>query len=101
MTLINNMCVGECPAGWGTFESRCYLFVADMMAFEEAEHDCHTKGAHLVSIATIAENYFVYRIRCVLFKFLTACLNNTCIKLCLLTASMFGSMSGRATNTRI
>ncbi|XP_033624642.1 macrophage mannose receptor 1-like [Asterias rubens] len=52
----------KCGLGW-EYESsgdRCYSFRSEEITWEEAENQCHSEGAHLVSIADIKEQQFFY-----------------------------------------
>jgi len=49
----------ECPDEWEVFEGYCYLVVMNKVNWTEAEKDCTSKGGHLASIHSAAENNFV------------------------------------------
>ncbi len=49
----------ECPGEWKLFEGHCYLLVKKYVNWTEGEKDCTSKGGHLASIHSAAENNFV------------------------------------------
>uniref|UniRef100_A0A8C5JWT6 C-type lectin domain family 4, member d n=1 Tax=Jaculus jaculus TaxID=51337 RepID=A0A8C5JWT6_JACJA len=48
-----------CPVGWRTFQSNCYVPLADNRTWEESERNCSGMGAHLATLSTEAELNFV------------------------------------------
>jgi hypothetical protein len=53
-----------CPSGWRDFESHCYFFSGKetRLIWPNAEYDCITRGGHLASIHSQAEQNFVLSI---------------------------------------
>ena len=47
------------PGGWKPFNGHCYLLVKNAKNWNNAEKDCNSKGGHLASIHSAAENNFV------------------------------------------
>ncbi|XP_060948562.1 lactose-binding lectin l-2-like [Limanda limanda] len=50
---------GNCPMFWSSFNSRCYKYVATQMTWANAERNCVSQGANLVSIHSLDEENFV------------------------------------------
>jgi len=54
---------GPCPLGWMTFNGKCYRIRVDNATdYFTAESWCTSQGAQLVSINTVQENEFIWRI---------------------------------------
>ena len=52
--------VVSCPAGWEEFGGHCYLvFLTPNTSWQSAERDCQSKGGHLASIHSKAEEDFI------------------------------------------
>ncbi|XP_074468878.1 ladderlectin-like [Sebastes fasciatus] len=49
----------SCPTFWGSFNKRCYKYVASVMTWADAEIHCRSQGANLVSIHSLNEENFV------------------------------------------
>ncbi|XP_007547609.1 lactose-binding lectin l-2-like [Poecilia formosa] len=50
---------GGCPPFWFSFQGRCYKYVASGMTWGEAELQCVSEGANLVSIHSLEEHNYV------------------------------------------
>ncbi|MED6266988.1 hypothetical protein CHARACLAT_007649 [Characodon lateralis] len=50
---------GGCPLFWFRFEGRCYKYFGSRVTWGEAELQCVSEGANLVSIHSIEEHDFV------------------------------------------
>ncbi|KAI4800205.1 hypothetical protein KUCAC02_013439 [Chaenocephalus aceratus] len=50
---------GSCPMFWYSFFNRCYKYVATPLTWADAELQCVSEGANLVSVHTQAEHEFV------------------------------------------
>ncbi|KAJ0003256.1 hypothetical protein NQD34_008354, partial [Periophthalmus magnuspinnatus] len=50
---------GDCPMFWYSYNGRCYKYVATHMTWADAEMQCVSQGANLVSIHSVEENNFV------------------------------------------
>jgi hypothetical protein len=50
------------PGGWKPFNGHCYLLVKNATNGNNAEKDCNSKGGHLASIHSAAENTFVFNL---------------------------------------
>ncbi|XP_012734334.1 galactose-specific lectin nattectin [Fundulus heteroclitus] len=50
---------GGCPMFWFSFEGRCYKYFGSKMTWGEAELQCVSEGANLVSIHSLGEHEFV------------------------------------------
>nr|UMW88593.1 lactose-binding lectin l-2-like [Siniperca chuatsi] len=50
---------GNCPMFWYSFNGRCYKYVATHMTWADAELNCVSDGANLVSIHSLEEQNFV------------------------------------------
>lgn len=50
---------GGCPMFWFSFEGRCYKYFGSRMTWGEAELQCVSEGANLVSIHSVEEHNFV------------------------------------------
>ncbi|XP_063755522.1 lactose-binding lectin l-2-like [Eleginops maclovinus] len=50
---------GSCPMFWFSFNNRCYKYVSTHLTWAEAELQCVSEGANLVSIHSQAEHEFV------------------------------------------
>jgi hypothetical protein len=50
----------SCPSGWQEFRGHCYLLVAKVATWADAEKDCINKGGHLASIHSADENSFIH-----------------------------------------
>jgi len=50
---------GNCPMFWYSFNGRCYKYISTDMTWAEAELQCLSEGANLVSIHSLAEQEFV------------------------------------------
>ncbi|XP_030259771.1 lactose-binding lectin l-2-like [Sparus aurata] len=50
---------GGCPMFWYNFNGRCYKYVATHLTWADAELQCLSQGANLVSIHSPEENDFV------------------------------------------
>ncbi|KAM3624134.1 uncharacterized protein V6R79_019405 [Siganus canaliculatus] len=50
---------GGCPAFWFGFNGRCYRYFATRLSWADAELNCVSQGANLVSIHSLEEQYFV------------------------------------------
>ncbi|KAM8728791.1 C-type lectin-like [Acanthopagrus schlegelii] len=50
---------GGCPAFWYNFNGRCYKYVSTHLTWADAELQCVSQGANLVSIHSPEENEFV------------------------------------------
>ncbi|XP_061597875.1 lactose-binding lectin l-2-like isoform X2 [Cololabis saira] len=50
---------GGCPMFWYSFNGRCYKYVATLMTWGDAELNCLSQGANLVSIHSRGEDNFV------------------------------------------
>jgi len=48
-----------CPGGWNQYDGRCYLLVRVGATWPDAEAYCNSKGGHLASIHSLAENNFI------------------------------------------
>uniref|UniRef100_UPI0037E91D5C lactose-binding lectin l-2-like n=1 Tax=Semicossyphus pulcher TaxID=241346 RepID=UPI0037E91D5C len=54
-----NLQRGHCDDYWFNFNSRCYKYVATLMTWADAELNCVSMGANLVSIHSLEEQNFV------------------------------------------
>ncbi|XP_075900046.1 C-type Lectin CRL-like [Nelusetta ayraudi] len=50
---------GNCPLFWFSFNNCCYKYVAALLPWADAELNCMSQEAHLVSIHSLEENKFV------------------------------------------
>ncbi|XP_056255663.1 lactose-binding lectin l-2-like, partial [Seriola aureovittata] len=50
---------GNCPMFWFSFNGRCYKYVATHMSWADAELNCVSEKANLVSIHSLNEHNFV------------------------------------------
>ncbi|XP_044026914.1 lactose-binding lectin l-2-like [Siniperca chuatsi] len=50
---------GNCPMFWYSFNGRCYKYVATHMTWADAELNCVSERANLVSIHSLKEENFV------------------------------------------
>ncbi|XP_020794903.1 ladderlectin-like [Boleophthalmus pectinirostris] len=50
---------GTCPMSWFIFNGRCYKYVATHSTWADAEINCVSQGANLVSIYSLEEDNFV------------------------------------------
>ena len=50
----------SCPSGWQEFRGHCYLLVAKVATWADAEKDCINKGGHLASIHSADESNFIH-----------------------------------------
>ncbi|XP_075900193.1 C-type lectin mannose-binding isoform-like [Nelusetta ayraudi] len=50
---------GNCPPFWLGFNNCCYKYVGTHLPWADAEINCVSQGAHLVSIHSLEENDFV------------------------------------------
>uniref|UniRef100_A0A096M7H6 C-type lectin domain-containing protein n=1 Tax=Poecilia formosa TaxID=48698 RepID=A0A096M7H6_POEFO len=50
---------GGCPLFWFSFEGRCYKYFGSRVTWGEAELQCVSEGANLVSIHSLNEHNFV------------------------------------------
>ncbi|XP_017313907.2 aggrecan core protein isoform X2 [Ictalurus punctatus] len=51
--------IDTCEEGWTKFQGNCYLHFSERTVWEEAELQCRSLGAHLVSITNQEEQVFV------------------------------------------
>ncbi len=54
--------VAECPEGFQLFRGNCYKMMTDKKKFQDANAQCATLGAHLVTVHSLAENFFVHHL---------------------------------------
>ena len=52
----------SCPSGWKEFGGHCYLLVSIVMDWADAEKNCKSKGGHLASVHSAAENTFIHNL---------------------------------------
>ncbi|XP_019945975.2 lactose-binding lectin l-2 [Paralichthys olivaceus] len=50
---------GNCPMFWFSYNNRCYKYVATQMTWAQAELNCVSQGANLVSIHSLGEQNFI------------------------------------------
>ncbi|XP_053302917.1 lactose-binding lectin l-2 [Pleuronectes platessa] len=50
---------GNCPMFWFSFNNRCYKYVETLMTWADAEVNCLSQGANLVSIRSLVEDTFL------------------------------------------
>ncbi len=50
---------GGCPTFWCSFSSHCYKYGATLLTWADAEPQCISEGAYLVSIHSLEEHNFV------------------------------------------
>ncbi|XP_037548756.1 lactose-binding lectin l-2-like [Nematolebias whitei] len=50
---------GDCPMFWFSFNNRCYKYFASRLTWGEAEMQCLSEGANLVSIHNVQDHDFV------------------------------------------
>ena len=48
-----------CPEDWEQYEDHCYMFHTNSSTWADAENDCVSKGGHLASVHSKAENDFI------------------------------------------
>ncbi|KAK1886147.1 Lactose-binding lectin l-2 [Dissostichus eleginoides] len=53
---------GSCPMFWFSFNNRCYKYIATHLTWADAELQCVSDGANLVSIHSQAEHEFVKKL---------------------------------------
>jgi hypothetical protein len=53
----------SCPSGWQEFGGHCYLLLPKIETWENAEMDCYSKGGHLASVHSAAENAFIHNLQ--------------------------------------
>ncbi|XP_053302119.1 lactose-binding lectin l-2 [Pleuronectes platessa] len=51
--------LGNCPMFWFSFNNRCYKYVAAQMTWADAELNCLSQGANLVSIHSLDEKNYI------------------------------------------
>ncbi|XP_038159988.1 snaclec coagulation factor IX-binding protein subunit A-like isoform X1 [Cyprinodon tularosa] len=49
-----------CPAGWSTFESRCYKLIHSSKSWFDAEEYCNELGAHLASVTNPRQKNYLH-----------------------------------------
>ncbi|CAB1441699.1 unnamed protein product [Pleuronectes platessa] len=50
---------GNCPMFWFSFNNRCYKYVSRELTWANAELNCLSQGANLVSIHSLEEQNFI------------------------------------------
>ncbi|XP_074527273.1 type-2 ice-structuring protein-like [Halichoeres trimaculatus] len=45
----------SCPCGWTEYQDRCYIFVPELMTWSEAQRNCQSMRANLVSVRSFEE----------------------------------------------